>query len=140
MSLDDLKSRIQTTKKQPKPSEYDTWRASVLSKYPDVFFPTLSAKKKKILKAVVQRLQSDTSGDWQGFAEWVVDSWPYLHKMTNLDAFEKYKYPELDLVLYNYDKLINFYVRSQLMTKTADGNKKKKLDLSMFNGPQRKKD
>lgn len=134
MSLDNLKSRIQSTKKQAKPSEYETWRASVLSKYPEVFFPTLSAKKKKILKAIVQRLHQDTSHTWEDLSLWIVDNWSELESHTTVKEFSKAKYPELSVVLVHYDKLINAYTtaRSRTMTKPKE-QQKKRLDFSFLN-------
>lgn len=129
MNLDDIKANKKT--KQGEPSEYDTWRASVLSEYPNVFFPSLSAKKKKILKAVVQRLHSDTEYSWKDFIEWVVKSWPKLHDLTSIKEFSKYEYPELDLVLYNYDKLINLYITAR--TRFVPQQRKKKIDFSFMN-------
>ena len=133
MSLDNLKRKVETTKGKGKPSEYNTWRACVLEKYPNVFFATLSPAKNKILKAVVQRLQQETEYTFADFAEWIVHNWPKLSQITSINAFSKYEYPELDLVLYNYPKLINFYIVARTQIQFKPAIQKKKIDLSFLN-------
>lgn len=133
MSLDNLKSKVERTRGKGKPSEYNTWRACVLSKYPNVFFANLSPPKKKILQAVVQRLQRETEYTFEDFAEWIVHNWPKLSQITSINAFSKYEYPELDLVLYNYTKLINFYIVARTQVQFKPLQQKKKIDLSFLN-------
>lgn len=126
MNLNDrITSNKKTTKK---PSEHSVWRAKVVEKYPDVYFPTLSVKKNKILKAVVQQLHTNTSYTWEEFSEWVVTQWPTLSKQTDIKAFGKYSYPELDLVLQHYDKLINMYIAARNQVRVPP--KRKRVDLS----------
>lgn len=81
----------------------------------------------------MQRLQQETEYTFADFAEWIVHNWPKLSQITSINAFSKYEYPELDLVLYNYPKLINFYIVARTQIQFKPAIQKKKIDLSFLN-------
>lgn len=128
MSASDLEQRIRSNVKPKKETPYSIWKEVVLESYPNVFFPAISAKTNKILKAVVENIQ-EQEVDVKVFFTWTVDNWLTLSKRTGITIFDKYPYPELDVVLYNYAKLLNFYINQPTFINT---NQKKKVDLSFL--------
>lgn len=129
MSVRDLEQRIRSNVKPRKETPYLIWKEVVLESYPSVFFPAISAKTNKILKAVAETIK-EYEVDTRVFFTWIVENWLTLAKRTSITAFDKYPYPELDVVLYNYAKLLNFYINQPTFTNT---NQKKKVDLSFLN-------
>lgn len=109
MSIEHLRQRILSSVPVPKtPSVYRDWKLIVAAKYTDVFFPPLSPVKNKILKNVVAAITA-SGVDYKEFFEWLVVNWKYMDKLSAIEDFKKYYYPEIDLVLRHYAKLLNLY-------------------------------
>lgn len=122
-SLDDI-----LTPQPKKPTPYNEWKEAVLVSYPGVFFPSLSAKKKKILDSVYAAI-GRAGLDPKDFYKWVVDHWTLLDKKTDIKSFGKYPYPEISLVLFHYDILINLYKTEPTLVNVAP---KKQVNLKKW--------
>jgi hypothetical protein len=123
-----IRDRITNRTKPKKLTTYNLWKEAVLAQYPSVFFPSLSPKKSKILKAI-EALATEQGVDIKELFEWIVLGWPSLSSRTGIGVFKNYAYPELDLVLYNYSVLINLYISRPQLVKVEP---KKKVNLSKF--------